>query len=277
VEIRLGQPLCLQFCAQIPTLPEAACLAFGYVWSFQAGVCRATAPTIQSDCENFAWYWNPLNDYCQSDAPPPCELFPEVCENGGWSFEWCACVPYNTPILIDVAGNGFNLTSKTGGTDFNLNNVGGKERLSWTTTDTDDAWLVLDRNGNGTIDNGTELFGDVSPQPEPATGEKKNGFRALAEYDKRTNGGNVDRVIDSRDAIFSYLRLWRDKNRNGLSEPAELLPLMSLNVATIELDYKTSKKTDMHGNQFSYRAKVKNAQGQQSGRWAWDVYLVRSP
>jgi len=52
--------------------------------------------------------------------------------------------------------------------------------------------------------------------------------------------------------------------------------LPSLNVAAIELDYKLSKKTDTHGNQFNYRAKIMNSQGQQSGRWAWDVYLVRS-
>ena len=214
-------------------------------------------------------------DSCQSDPPPPCDIFPEVCENGGWSFEWCGCVPYPTPILIDVAGNGFSLTSSVTGTDFNLNNIGGKERLSWTYADSDDAWLALDRDGNGTIDNGTELFGDVTPQPEPAVDEKKNGFRALAEFDKTANGGNADRQIDSRDAIFQKLRLWQDLNHNGISEPTELQPLSAFNIAVIELDYKLSKKTDIHGNQFSYRAKIRNSQGQQSGRWAWDVYLTR--
>jgi hypothetical protein len=276
VEIRLAQPSCLQFCVEVPTLPQVPCLAFGFVWSFSAGVCRAAAPTAQSDCDSFAWYWNPISDNCQSDAPPPCELFAEVCDNGGWSFEWCGCVPYNTPILIDVAGNGFNLTSSANGLDFNLNNIGGKEKLSWTIADTDDAWLVLDRNNNGAIDDGTELFGDVSPQPPPISGEKRNGFRALAEYDKTMNGGNSNGQIDGSDAIFSSLRLWQDRNHNGSAEPNELHPLPMLNVAIIDLDYKPSKKTDSHGNQFSYRAKVKNSQGQQSGRWAWDVYLVRA-
>src|SRR5262249_21806024 len=139
----------------------------------------------------------------------------------------------------------------------------------------DEAWLVIDLNGNGTIDNGTDLFGDLSPQPEPSGSEKKNDFRALAEYDKTPNGGNTDNQTDSRDAVFSSLRLGQDKNQIGLSESTELHELPSLNLAVINLDYKSSKKIDRYGNQFSYQAKVKNARGQQAGRWAWDVYLVR--
>lgn len=233
-------------------------------------------PNNQNECESVGWFWNPFAQVCQQDSPPPCELIPELCENGIWSFEWCGCVPYNTPIVVDVAGDGFDLTSSAAGVSFNLNNIGGSEQLAWTNAGSDDAWLVLDRNGNGTIDNGTELFGDITPQPEPVSGEKKNGFRALAEYDKPQHAGNGDGRIGPIDAIYSRLRLWRDTNHNGISEGDELHTLAELKLTSIELGYRESKKTDVHGNQFRYRAKVTNVQGQQLGRWAWDVILVKA-
>jgi hypothetical protein len=218
---------------------------------------------------------------CERDTNNPGHgCMPEACIYC-YAGEGTYCDPWSgscwTPIIIDVAGNGFDMTGVDQGVRFDGFGHGVKITTSWTRSNSDDSWLVLDRNGNGTIDNGTELFSSAAPQPTLPAPDIRHGFNALVQYDQPSNGGNSDGVLDQNDDIFSSLRLWQDKNHNGVSESSELKSLPELGLRAIYMDYKLSKRKDRYGNTFKYRAKVIDAEGSQLGRWAYDVYPVGHP
>lgn len=177
-----------------------------------------------------------------------------------------------SPIIIDVSGNGFYLTSAQNGVLFNIIGTGRPIQIAWTASGADNAFLCLP-GSDGTCDNGKELFGNFTPQPPSST---PNGFAALAVYDQPANGGNGDGVIDANDAIFSSLRLWIDANHDGVSQPNELYTLPALGVESISLDYKAAMKKDRYGNVFRYRASVSYDDRSFPGsRVAYDVFPER--
>jgi hypothetical protein len=198
---------------------------------------------------------------------------------GGYDDGGCGCLGSCdggscSPVVVDVLGDGFALTDAAGGVDFDLDGDGGTERHSWSSLGSDEAWPALDRNGNGWIDSGRELFGNVTSQEPPADGEEMNGFNALALYDGPGYGGNLDDAIDRDDAVFTRLRLWQDRNHDGVSESCELFTLTDLGLDRIDLKYRLSRQTDQFRNQFRYRSRVRSANPSDISKWAWDVFLV---
>ena len=144
-----------------------------------------------------------------------------------------------SPLVFDLNGNGIETLGKDSGIHFDHDGNGFAELTGW--VGPNDGLLVLDRNGNGQIDNGSELFGDQSIL---ANGKKAaNGFLALADFD-----ANKDKVINAQDEIYSQLRIWKDANSNGKTDEGELLTLEEAGIASINLSYKNQNITDEHGN-----------------------------
>ena len=156
------------------------------------------------------------------------------------------------PLIFDLDGDGIETTSVKNGVHFDFDKNGFAEKLGW--VGADDGLLVRDLNGNGNIDNGGELFGDLTQIAEGVTAV--NGFEALAALDL-----NGDGVIDSNDAIYSELRIWQDKNQNGTVDEGELFTLEEAGIAGIGLDYDTINETDGQGNSHTQQGYYVKADG----------------
>ena len=147
------------------------------------------------------------------------------------------------PIIIDLNKNGITSTKLNNTIYFDHDNNNFKEASSW--IDKGDAFLALDKNNNGLIDNGNELFGNhtISNTRFKYTNNKAtNGYEALKTYDL-----NGDNVIDSKDEIYDKLVLWKDSNQNAITDKGELIKLKDSGIVSIDLNYKNIN-TDEKGN-----------------------------
>ena len=131
------------------------------------------------------------------------------------------------PLALDLDGDGIETLGADGTVVFDHDGDGVKTGTGW--VGADDAFLALDRNGNGSIDTGAELFGVDTVKTDGSLAV--DGFDALRDLD-----ANGDGVFDTRDSEFANVRVWRDRDRDGVSDPGELSSLTDAGILSIDLN-----------------------------------------
>jgi hypothetical protein len=224
----------------------------------------------------FAWNFLGMSSDETDVVPPP---KPPEDTNPDLASGDPSCTGCVSPLLIDRDGNGFHLTDVEGGVLFDIDADGMPDRVAWTRADSEDAWLAYDRNGNGAIDDGSELFGNHTPafaEPSMRLMTAPNGFDALRFMQMPDYGSSVgDEVMDARDAPFGDLLLWIDRNHNGLSEPEELQRAAEAGLVSIGLSYDEKRRRDGHGNEFRLKghSEWRTERGKVRSAVIWDVWL----
>jgi hypothetical protein len=176
-----------------------------------------------------------------------------------------------SPLVLDFVNKGRPqlISPSESNVQFDLASTGFKQSVGWV-EGRQAGLLALDLNGNGKIDNGSELFGEFTVLH--ATGLRaQNGYQALNQYDI-----NQDGWIDSNDPIFHKLVVWFDYNTNGISESSELVSLAEAQVTRIGLQYRELPldKQFANGNKIRYQAKFYGPKScGQGGCSSYDVYF----
>lgn len=157
-----------------------------------------------------------------------------------------------SPLVLDLDGNGIKTIGVSAGIHFDHDGNGLAEASGW--MGEGEALLVWDKNHNGLVDSGAELFGNQSILPSGA--KATNGFEALKLLDS-----NKDGVFDSNDAQFYDIKAWKDLNSDGISQANELYALDAVGVRSISLDYQQSTDVDAAGNQHSQSGSYTRSDG----------------
>jgi len=166
-----------------------------------------------------------------------------------------------SPIVLDLDGDGVETLAMAAGTRFDLDGDGYIDTTGWVAPD--DGLLVFDRNDDGLINSGQELFGEFTLLEN---GEQAhNGFVALSELDSSKDG-----LLDSNDEAYALLQVWQDKNSDGISQADELVSLSEAGIKSIELDYDYENVED-YGNGLLLQSIWRDMEGNEHD--AIDVYF----
>ena len=236
-------------------------------WSGEPGHCfQATMSGVGSEgSSQRVSSGSPCIPY---NPPPPPAPGPNYCNSDYDGTNRPDCM---SPVIINLGHGGYQLSGPDDSVGFDINATGVPVRITWTARGTAMAFLALDRNGNGVIDDGSELFGNHTPLPGDMAAA--NGFQALAQYD-----ANGDGVLNADDPMWWSLLLWTDLDHDGVSQPSEIAPLSASAVTAIGLSYHWSGRRDAFGNTFRYQSQVWiRGFGDAIPRPVYDVFFVAAP
>ena len=163
--------------------------------------------------------------------------------------------PRGDPIILDLAGDGLETVGLASNIHFDHNGDGVLTKTGW--VGANDALLVWDRNANGSIDTGAELFGDFTPLPNGTLAP--NGFAALAALDS-----NGDGILDAADPAFAELKLWRDTDQNGVTGEGELISLTDAGIVSLNLAHSLKNQSLANGNTLAREGHFTRADGSTS-------------
>lgn len=165
------------------------------------------------------------------------------------------------PITLDLNKDGkIDTTDLDNGVYFDHNGDKVAMKTSW--IGKEDGLLVHDRNNNGIIDDGSELFGNFTPlNPNNNLNDKNlavNGYHALKSYDMNNDG-----IIDSNDEIYKHLKVWQDINGDGISQENELKTLEQANIKSLNLAFSNIDKDLDNGNNLMFEGNYTDNEGKE--------------
>ena len=184
---------------------------------------------------------------------------------------WAQC----SPIVVDLNKDGIDLGPAGRGVSFDVNADGFPELVQWVRPGGDEAFIALDRNRNGLVDDGSELFGVGTPLFEG--GKAANGFVGLAQYDQPLLGGNDDGMISRDDAIWPELSMWLDSNADGIATVSEMRRPEALGLRSFGTIPKVRRYIDAAGNALPYWSWARTARPPKRAIMVDVYFLVLKP
>lgn len=220
-----------------------------------------TAPPIgqirdvsSSECDVTSNLWfTPAEEEqedCDLQCMEPCTGTPPSCADPGGPgdpgcADLCSCTSCS-PLVFDLNGDGIHTTSlDSDAVSFDFTGDSILDRGGWTDRHTEEGILYYDRNRNQMIDGAQELFGDRTLMQDGS--RAANGFEALGAYDAPRNGGNGDRVISPGDRMWGRIRMWIDRNHDGVCSNDENYSLGQLHISSINLTYIEAIADESYG------------------------------